>query len=49
MRPLFWSSIVLAIFAVSCTTANRDVAESNTTANAVAKAQPVVRCASADL
>ncbi len=31
MRPLFWLSILLAIFAVSCTTANHDVTQSNAT------------------
>lgn len=48
MRPLFWLSILLTIFAVSCTTANRDVALSNPESG-VAKAQPVVRCASAEV
>jgi hypothetical protein len=43
MRPLFWLSILMAILAVSCTTSNHDVAQSNL----VAKAEPVVRCAAA--
>jgi len=47
MRPLFWLSILLAIFAVSCTTANHEGTQSNATS--VAKAQPVVRCASAEV
>lgn len=43
MQPLFWSSIVLAMFAVSCTTSHSDMAQQPLVAE-----RPVVRCAGLD-
>lgn len=48
MRSLFWLSIVMAIFAVSCTTSHSDTAQTVAANQPVSAEQPFIHCAAAE-